>query len=133
MLPIIFGLFCGIIVCIYIQYNIKNSLFIEFIDSFIVYGSVFFLVVFGFLSLKIFHFQFIQKSFFRFLFEILFIGVFSYIYFILAYYLRGISIDKHHHYFIYFSLFFIVVHILLELCKAYSRSHSFFSKNSSFS
>ena len=111
MLPIFFGLFSGIIVCLYIQNFGKSKTFIE---PFILYGIVFSIIVFLFLSLKIFHVSFIKKSSLKFLLELLFIGLFGYFYCIIIYHFRGLSFK--HTYFIYLSLLFAFIHLLLELC-----------------
>jgi hypothetical protein len=114
MYPIFLGLFSGILVCLYIQNfgNIKT-----FVEPFILYGIVFSIIVFLFLSLKIFHTAFVKKSPLKFLLEILFIGLFTYIYCILVYHFRGLSF-KHTH-FIYLSLLFMFIHLLLELCDVF--------------
>ena len=114
MLPIFFGLFSGVLVCLYIQ-NYGNSK--TFIEPFILYGIVFSIIVFLFLSLKIFHNQFIKKYPLTFLIELLFIGLFGYFYCILIYHFRGLSF-KHNH-FIYLSLLFVFIHTLLELCGVF--------------
>jgi hypothetical protein len=114
MLPIFFGIFSGILVCLYIQ-NFGNPS--NFIEPFILYGIVFSIIVFLFLSSKIFHVSFIKKSPLKFLLEILFILLITYIYCIIIYHFRGLSI-KHTH-FIYLSLFFVFIHLLLELCAVF--------------
>lgn len=118
MLPIFFGLFSGIIVCLYIQNFGKSKTFIE---PFILYGIVFSIIVFLFLSLKIFHVSFIKKSSLKFLLELLFIGLFSYLFCIGFYYFRGMSIKKDNIHFIVGSIFFIIIHILIELTGLYDR------------
>ena len=115
MLPIIIGLIAAIIFCTYIEFfNPKN-----FIDPFIVFGFSLFLFVFLYFSLKIKYNYFIKKSLNLFLIELLFIGLFTFIYCFLIYYFRGIK--PHFIYFICFSLFFMLIHILLELSGTYSR------------
>jgi hypothetical protein len=114
MLPIFLGLFSGIIVCLYIQYFLKPSTFVE---PFIVYGLVFSIIVFLFLSLKIFHYQYIKKSPLKFLTELLFIGLFGYFYSYFISHFREIKIQ--HKFFIILSLLFVFIHILLELCGAF--------------
>ena len=114
MLPIFIAIFSGILICLYIQ-NFGNPK--TFIEPFILYGVVFSIIVFLFLSLKIFHVSFIKKSSFKFLLEILFILSFTYIYCILIYHFRGLYM-KHTH-FLYFSLLCVFIHVLLELCNLY--------------
>lgn len=108
----IIGLITGLIVCLYIHNFIKTPTLINFIEPFFLFGIVFFLVVFIYLSLKIFYIGFIKKSF-KFLLELLFIGLFCYLYFAIIYYFRGKHIDMK--YLIYSTLLFIFIHILLEL------------------
>ena len=113
----ILGLFIGILICLYIHNFIKTPSLSNFIEPFIIFGIVMFLVVFIYLSLKNFHIQIITKIPFHFLFELLFLGFFSYLYFYIIYYFRGINIKKIH--IIYLSLLFALFHILLELSGAY--------------
>ena len=108
------GIITGLIICLYIHCFIQKSNLSKIIDSYITFGCVIFLIIFIYLSLKIFHIQFIKKSLFKFLLEILFIGIFCYFYFIIIYYFRGKPIDMK--YVIYLTLLFIFIHILLELC-----------------
>jgi hypothetical protein len=112
--PIFLGLFSGIFVCFYIQ-NFGNPT--KFVQSFILYGLVFSIIVFLFLSLKIFYISFIKKSSLKFLIELLFIGLFTYIYCIIIFHFRGLSF-KHNH-FIYLALLFVFIHVLLELCGVF--------------
>jgi CDP-diglyceride synthetase len=113
----ILGLFIGIVICLYIHNFIKTPSLTNFIEPFIIFGFVLFLVIFIYLSLKIFHLQFIKKMPFHFLLELFFLGFFSYLYFFIIYYFRGISIKKMR--IIYLSLLFIIFHILLELSGGY--------------
>jgi len=113
---IIYAIILGIIICFYVETNIKPSLS-NFIEPFIIFTFIVFLIVFIYLSLKIFHLEIIKKIPFHFLLEILFLGLFSYLYFVIIYYFRGITFKKIH--IIYVSLLFILFHILLELSGAY--------------
>jgi len=113
----ILGLFIGILICLYIHIFIQNPSLYNFIEPFIIFSFIVFLIVFSYLSLKNFHVQIIKKIPFHFLLELLFLGLFSYIYFFMIYYFRGITIKKMH--IIYLSLLFIIFHILLELSGAY--------------
>ena len=115
IISIITGIIIGIIICLYLQ-NFKPSAFIE---SFIIFGIVLSLVVFSYLAFKIGHVSFIKKNKLKFLAELLFIGIFTYVYFILIYYFRRNSIKNDHHHFINFSIVFIIIHILLEVCGVY--------------
>lgn len=110
----IVGLFIGILICLYINI-IKTPTLSNFIEPFIIFGIVMFLVVFIYLSLKIWYFKFIKKMPFYFLLELLFLGLFCYGYFFIIYYFRDIPMKKIYIY----VLFFIVVHILLELSGAF--------------
>jgi len=114
MLPIFLGLFSGILVCLYIQ-NFGNST--KFIEPFILFGLVFSIIVFLFLSLKIFHYSFIKKSPFKFFIELLFVGLFGYFYSYIIFYFRGLFIIYIN--FIYLSLLFVFIHVLLELCNVF--------------
>ena len=116
MLPILIGILAAIILSIYIENFQKPS---EFVEPFILFGFVFFFIVFLYLSLKNSHFKFIKKSLFHFLIEILFIGLFTFIYCFLIYYFRGIK--PHFINFAYLSLFFIIIHILLEISGVYTK------------
>lgn len=114
---IIYAIILGIIICLYIHNFIQFPSLSNFIEPFIIFSFIVFLIVFIYLSLKNFHFQIIKKIPFHFLLELLFLGIFSYLYFYIIYYFRGITIKKLH--IIYLSLLFIVFHILLELSGAY--------------
>jgi hypothetical protein len=118
MIPIIIGIFFGIITII--TNTLTHTLTSSFIENFIIFGSVYFLVVFLYFSLKIGYTSFIQKSPLKFFTELIFIGLFGFIYCILIYYFRGIPPNIN---ILYFSLLFIIAHILLEL------SHSFKNLN----
>ena len=113
----IIGLITGILICLYIHNFIKKPSLSNFIEPYIIFGIVMFLVVFIYLSLKNFHIQIIKKIPFYFLLELLFVGFFCYFYFFIIYYFRGITIKKIH--IIYLSLVFGLFHILLELSGAY--------------
>jgi hypothetical protein len=115
--PIIIGIIIGIFICLYIHNFIKTPSLSNFIEPYIIFGTIMCLVVFIYLSLKIFHIQIIKKIPFHFLLELLFLGLFSYIYFFMIYYFRGIRIKKMN--IIYLSLLFVVFHILLELSGTY--------------
>ncbi len=113
----IIGIIIGILICLYIHHFIKNPSLSNFIEPYIVFGFILFLIVFIYLSLKIFYFKFIEKMPFHFLLELLFVGLFSYFYFIIIYYFRGIRVKKL--YIFYFSILFIIIHFLLELSGTY--------------
>ena len=113
----IFGLFIGILICLYIHNFIKKPSLSNFIEPYIIFGIVMFLVVFIYLSLKNFHIQIIKKIPFYFLLELLFVGFFCYFYFFIIYYFRGIPINVLN--IVYLSLLFVLIHILLELSGAY--------------
>lgn len=113
--PIIIGIILGILTCLLIK-NPKT-----FIEPCIIFGFVYFFVVFIFLTLKIGHTTFIRKNPLKYLFEAFFIGLITYLYLVLVYYYRGISIMKDHPYFIFYSLLMIIVHTLLELVGIYDR------------
>lgn len=119
MIPILVGIIFGIITII--TNTLTHTLTSSFIENFIIFGSVYFLVVFFYLSLKIGYTSFIQKSPLKFFTELVFIGLFGFIYCILIYYFRGMPPNMN--IVLYFSLLFIVAHILLEL------SHSFKNLN----
>ena len=91
---IIYAIILGIIICFYVETNIQPSLS-NFIEPFIIFTFIVFLVVFIYLSLKIFHVEIIKKMPFHFLLEILFLGLFSYLYFVIIYYFRGITFKKY--------------------------------------
>lgn len=113
----IIGLITGIIVCIYIHTFIQKPTISNFIEPYIIFGIVMFLVVFIYLSLQNFHVQIIKKIPFYFLLELIFIGFFSYLYFYIIYYFRGISMNMIHMF--YLSFLFVFIHILLELSGTY--------------
>ena len=113
----ILGLITGFIICLYIHNFIQQPSLSNFIEPFIIFSFIVFLIVFIYLSLKNCHIQIIKKIPFHFLLELLFLGFFSYLYFYIIYYFRGITIKKMH--IIYLSLLFIFFHILLELSGAY--------------
>jgi hypothetical protein len=116
-IPLILGIIIGIIICLYIHNFIKTPSLFNFIEPFIIFTFVVFLIVFIYLSLNNFHIHFIKKMPFYFLLELLFIGFFSYIYFFMIYYFRGIRINILH--IIYLSSIFVIIHILFELSGAY--------------
>jgi CDP-diglyceride synthetase len=117
MIASIIGVISGILLCIYIHNFIKIPSLSNFIEPFIIFTFIVFLIVFSYLSLKNFHIQIIKKIPFHFLLELLFLGLFSYLYFIIIYYFRGVHFKKLH--IIYVCLLFILIHILLELSGAY--------------
>uniref|UniRef100_A0A6C0D3G8 Uncharacterized protein n=1 Tax=viral metagenome TaxID=1070528 RepID=A0A6C0D3G8_9ZZZZ len=114
-IPIIIGIIIGILTCLLIK-NPKT-----FVDPFIVFGFVYFFVVFIFLTIKIGHTKFIRKNPLKYFWEVLFIGLITYLYLLLVYYFRGVLIMKDHPYFILFSLLMIAVHTLVELSGLYDR------------
>ena len=113
----ILGILSGIIICLYIHNFIQKPTLTNFIEPFIIFGFVLFLVIFIYLSLQNFYLLFIKKTPFYFLLELLFLGFFSYLYFFMIYYFRNIPVKKMN--IIYLSLLFTVFHILLELSGAY--------------
>lgn len=115
--PIILGIITGILICLYIHNFIQTPSLSNFIEPFIIFGIVFFLIIFIYLSLKNFHFHFIKKMPFYFLSELLFFGFFCYFYFFMIYYFRGIALKKLHIF--YLSSIFVFIHILLELSGSY--------------
>jgi hypothetical protein len=110
-LPIILGIIFGIIVCIFIE-NPKT-----FIHPFILFGTVFSLIVFGYLAMKILHTSFIKKNISKYLGESLFIGIFTYMYCIIVYSFRGLPIN--HVAFTGLTILFVVIHFMLELTHTY--------------
>lgn len=110
-LPIIIGLFAGISVCLFIE-NPKT-----FIHSFILFGTIFSLVVFGYLAMKILHTSFIKKNILKYLGESLFIALFTYIYCVIVYYFRGLSMNQPA--FVGLSILFVIIHLMLELSHTY--------------
>ena len=117
MFASILGIITGILICIYIHHFIKIPSLSNFIEPFIIFTFIVFLIVFSYLSLKNFHIQIIKKIPFHFLLELLFLGLFSYIYFFMIYYFRGIPINIMH--VIYLSSIFVIIHIMFELSGAY--------------
>jgi hypothetical protein len=117
LFEILYAIIIGIIICLYIHHFIKTPTLSNFIEPFIVFGFILFLVIFIYLSLKKFDIVFIKKMPFYFLLELLFVGLFSYFYFIIIYYFRGIPVKKIH--IVYLSLLFIFLHILLQLSGTY--------------
>lgn len=113
----IIGLITGILICFYIHNFIKIPSLYNFIEPFIIFTFIVFLIVFVYLSLINFHIQIIKKIPFHFLLELLFLGLFSYIYFFMIYYFRGIPINILH--MIYLSSMFVIIHVLFELSGAY--------------
>ena len=109
----------GIIVGVLTIPFIKN--FSTFSEAYIMFMSVYFLIVFGYIALKIWRVSFIKNNPMRFLLELLFIALFTYYYCIIVYYFRDISIKKDHFYFIMCSVLFIIIHILIELSGVYNR------------
>jgi hypothetical protein len=110
-LPIIIGLVAGISVCLFIE-NPKT-----FIHSFILFGTIFSLLVFGYLAMKILHTSFIKKNILKFLGESLFIAIFTYMYCIIVYSFRGLPMN--HFAFTGLTLLFVVIHLMLELSHTY--------------
>ena len=111
ILPIIVGIVAGIILCLCIK-NPKT-----FVHSFILFGSIFSLVFFGYLAMKILHTSFIKKNILKYLAESLFIGIFTYMYCLIVYSFRGLPMN--HFAFIGFTLLFVVIHFMLELSHTY--------------
>ena len=110
-LPIIIGLVSGISVCLFIE-NPKT-----FIHSFILFGTIFSLVVFGYLAMKILHTSFIKKNILKYLGESLFIALFTYIYCVIVYSFRGLPMNQPA--FIGLSVLFVIIHFMLELSHTY--------------
>jgi uncharacterized BrkB/YihY/UPF0761 family membrane protein len=113
--PIIIGILVGILTCLFIK-NPKT-----FVEPYIIFGSVYFVIVFSYISLKIARLSFIKKNPLHFLLELLVIGLFSYLFCIIFYYFRGMSIKKDNIHFIVGSIFFIIIHILMEISGLYDR------------
>lgn len=118
-LPILLGLFSGIITCLYVEYIIKKPTLKNFIEPYILFGIVYFLIVFIYLTIKVFHKSFIKKKPFEFFIELIFIGIFSYLFFIIIYYFRGLPLKRDHSIIVYFSIVFVIIHLLLELSGMY--------------
>ena len=116
MIASIIGVITGILLCIYIHNFIKIPSLSNFIEPFIIFTFIVFLIVFSYLSLKNFHIQIIKKIPFHFLLELLFLGLFCYGYFFIIYYFRDIPMKK---IYIMYGLLFIVFHVLLELSGAF--------------
>jgi hypothetical protein len=110
-LPIILGIIAGIILCLCIK-NPKT-----FVHSFILFGSIFSLVVFGYLAMKILHTSFIKKNMLNFFGESLFIAIFTYMYCLIVYSFRGLPMN--HIAFTGLTLLFVVIHFMLELSHTY--------------
>jgi len=117
--PIFWGLFSGIITCLYVEYMIKKPTLNNFIEPYILYGMIYFLIVFIYLTIKVFHKSFIQRHLFEFIIELFFIGIFSYLFFVMIYYFRGLPLKRDHSIIVYFALLFVIIHILLELSGMY--------------
>ena len=110
-LSIIIGIIAGIILCLCIK-NPKT-----FIHSFILFGSVFSLIVFGYLAMNILHTSFIKKNMVKFIGESLFIAIFTYMYCLVVYSFRGLPINQSVS--IGMTLLFVVIHSMLELGHTY--------------
>jgi len=67
--------------------------------------------------MKILHTSFIKKNILNFFGESLFIGIFTYMYCMIVYSFRGLPMN--HNGFIGLTLFFVVIHFLLELSNTY--------------
>jgi hypothetical protein len=115
IVAIVLGIIAGFLTCLFI----KNPS--TFREAYIIFGSVYFLIVFGYIALKIRHVSFIKKNPLKFLLELLFIALFTYLYCILVYHFRGLSIKKNNFYFILLSVLFIIIHTLIELAGMYDR------------
>jgi hypothetical protein len=118
-LPILLGLFSGIITCLYVEIFIKTPTLSNFIEPYILYGMIYFLIVFIYLTIKVFHKSFILRYPFEFFIELFFIGVFSYLFFIMIYYFRGLPLKRDHSKIVYFAIVFVIIHVLLELSGMY--------------
>ena len=117
--PILWGLFSGILTCLYVEYMIKTPTLNNFIEPYILYGMIYFLIVFIYLTIKVFHKSFIQRHPFEFFIELIFIGIFSYLFFIMIYYFRSLPLKRDHSKIVYFAIIFVIIHILLELSGMY--------------
>jgi hypothetical protein len=115
----IFGLFSGIFTCLYVECIIKNPTLTNFIEPYILYGMIYFLIVFIYLSIKVFHKSFILRYPFEFFIELIFIGFFSYLFVIMIYYFRGLPIKRDHSKIVYLTAIFVFIHVLLELSGMY--------------
>jgi hypothetical protein len=114
-IPIILGIIVGLLTCIFIK-NPKT-----FIEPYIVFGMAYFIVVITYVSLKIGHIKFITKHPVRFFIETLILGIFTYVFFYIVYHFRGLAVAKDHPYFVFFTLFAIIVNTLFELMGLYDR------------
>ena len=117
--PILWGLFSGIITCLYVEYIIKKPTLNNFIEPYILYGMIYFLIVFIYLTIKVFHISFIRKKPFEFFIELIILGVFSYLFVIMIYYFRGLPLKRDHSKIVYLTIVFVIIHILLELSGMY--------------
>lgn len=113
--PIILGIIIGIITCFFIK-NPKT-----FIEPYLLFGMVYFIVVIIYVSLKIRYTKFITKHPWRFFTETLILGIFTYVYFYIVYHFRSLSIIKDHPYFVFFTIFAIIVNTLFEIMGLYDR------------
>lgn len=120
--PILWGLFSGIITCLYIEYMIKTPTLNNFIEPYILYGMIYFLIVFIYLTIKVFHKSFIQRHPFEFFIESIILGVFSYLFVIMIYYFRGLHLKRDHSKIVYLTIVFVIIHILLELGGMYIKN-----------
>jgi hypothetical protein len=120
--PILWGLFSGIITCLYVEYMIKKPTLNNFIEPYILFGIVYFLVVFIYLTIKVFHKSFILKYPFEFFIELIILGVFSYLFVIMIYYFRGLHLKRDHAKIVYLTIVFVIIHVLLELSGMYIKN-----------
>ena len=115
----VFGLFSGLFTCLYVEYIIKTPTLTNFIEPYILYGMIYFLVVFIYLTIKVFHISFIRKKPFEFFIELFILGFFSYLFVIIIYYFRGLPLKRDHSKIVYLTIVFVIMHILLELSGMY--------------
>ena len=120
--PILWGLFSGIITCLYVEYKIKKPTLNNFIEPYILYGIIYFLIVFIYLTIKIFHTSFIERHAIEFFIELIILGVFSYLFVIMIYYFRGLHLKRDHSKIVYLTIVFVIIHILLELGGMYIKN-----------
>jgi len=120
--PILWGLFSGILTCLYVEYIIKKPTLNNFIEPYILYGMIYFLIVFIYLSIKVFHKSFILKYPFEFFIELIILGIFSYLFVIMIYYFRGLPLKRDHSKIVYLTIVFVIIHILLELGGMYIKN-----------
>ena len=120
--PILWGLFSGILTCLYVEYMIKKPTLNNFIEPYILYGIIYFLIVFIYLTIKVFHKSFILRYPFEFFIELFFIGIFSYLFFIMIYYFRGLHLKRDHSKIVYLTIVFVIIHLLLELSGMYIKN-----------